>query len=436
MFKQLLFLAVVVLSLSSCSKDEAVTNASFDPQATGADYSNVPSTVVTVSNDITTNTTWTNTNVYELDGIIYVKDGATLTIQAGTFIKGVPSGSGSNGTLVITQSGTINAQGTATSPIIFTSYNLLDNNAGTTASSGDYGGVIVLGEATINDVSGTDNVEGLIPSINSQYGGTNDADNSGTIRYTRIEFAGYALSNNNEINGLTLGGVGSGTTLDYIQVSYGDDDSFEFFGGTVNATNLVSFAPADDNFDFDQGYTGSITRALALADVNSEHSGTPPADPDSNGIELDNNSSDFSATPQTLPVISGLSIFGVSSSSDANDYLHGIRVRRGGAIDLSNSVVTGYNIGLFFKTGTGAGDITASTLCDLDLHGFNNAYLPSSLTFCSFPPSNFSTGSPAGDFGHSQPFFNDGTLNFSGASGGAFSNGTGWIANWTKFDNF
>jgi hypothetical protein len=157
----------------------------------------------------------------------------------------------------------------------------------------------MLGDAPTNKPS-TTVVEGLT-GADYQYGGTNANHNAGILKYVRIEFAGYDLlapNSGNEINSLSLGGVGNGTTLDHIQISYGLDDSFEFFGGTVNATNLISFGAQDDNYDFDYGYTGTISCALALSDYNSQHSQSGNVS-DSNGIESDNNILNVSATPFT-----------------------------------------------------------------------------------------------------------------------------------------
>ncbi|WP_428229447.1 hypothetical protein [Flavobacterium sp.] len=304
--KNFFLFAMVALLVSSCQNDDSSADSSFSMKASGADYTGYPATVQTVSGAITTNTTWTSDKVWEIDGVITVKNGAKLTIQAGTYIKAKALAPGvATGVLVITKSGQIDAQGTAAAPVVFTSYNLLDGNANTVAAPGDFGGVVLLGDAEVNNGLTTNIVEGLDDQANFAefyYGGTNNAHNAGALNYVRIEYAGRILDTDIEINGLTLGGVGSGTTIDHVQVSYGRDDSFEFFGGTVNASHLVSFAPDDDNFDFDLGYTGTITKAIAIADSNSTHS-LSGGNPDSNGIELDNNAGGTITTLITRPVI-------------------------------------------------------------------------------------------------------------------------------------
>src|SRR4028119_503940 len=176
--------------------------------------------------DITTNTTWTNNNIYLLNGIVYVNSGVTLTIEPGTIIKGSFA---NQGALVIRQGGRINAAGTPTQPIVFTS----EKPAGM-RQPGDWGGLIICGNAPTNR-TGNPTIEG---GTQATYGGTNPADNSGVLQYVRIEYPGIPFLPGNEINGLTLGGVGSGTTIDHIQVTASGDDSFEWFGGTVNAKYL------------------------------------------------------------------------------------------------------------------------------------------------------------------------------------------------------
>lgn len=432
---------MIALLVSSCQNDDSSADSSFSMKAAGADYTGYPATVQTVSGDITTNTTWTSDKVWEINGVVRVKSGATLTIQAGTFIKAKPLALGvATGVLVITKTGKISAQGTVNAPIIFTSYNLLDGNATTKAAAGDFGGVVVLGDGPVNNGSVTNIIEGLgdQPTVSDfYYGGTNSVHNGGTISYVRIEFAGRILDADKgiEINGLTFGGAGSGTVVNHVQVSYGRDDSFEFFGGTVNASHLVSFAPDDDNFDFDLGYTGTITKAIALADVNSTHStsGTAPnLVPDSNGIELDNNSGGTSTTLITRPVISQLSIIGVSTPSGANSYENGIHVRRLGQISLTDVTVTGYNTGIFWETPSVS---TGSTWSAISIHGYVNPVLPTTVAL-GFGNAT-STVNPGNKWSLAQPFFNPtpAALDFTGATG-AFKTEALWTSTWTKFTNF
>lgn len=426
--KRLTLIAAAALSLTACQNDHlADSSTPFEMKSASAEYITASALPVTsVSGDITTNTTWSG--VVEINGIVTVKNGATLTIQPGTFIKAKPNTTNTaTGVLVISKTGKINATGTESQPIIFTSYKLLDGNEDTTAAPGDFGGVIILGDAPTNTPS-TKTIEGLT-GPDFFYGGSNASHNGGTLKYVRIEFAGYDLlapNSGNEINGLTLGGVGNGTTLDHIQVSYGKDDSFEFFGGTVNASNLVSFAADDDNFDFDNGYTGTITCALALADYNSTHS-LSGGSPDSNGIELDNNA-EGTATPLiTNPVINNLTIIGAKNgiAGQGSAYENGIHIRRSGKLTLNNAVITGYPVGIKVE-GTGSELSSASNFSTIKVHGFTTSVTGAGTA--SIPAANLLTGTTASAWGMSQPFFNDGPWNVSPRNCGNFQ------GVWTKYN--
>ena len=244
--------------------------ANWDPQNTV-----YPATNVTVNaGHITTNTTWTSNNVYLLNGWVYVDAGVTLTIQAGTVIRGDKT---NKAALIMDRGSKLIAQGTAAQPIVMTS-----NQAAGSRDRGDWGGLILCGYSTINQPGGTAVIEGGVGSI---YGGgstPNNADNSGILKYLRVEFAGYPFAPDNEINGITFGGVGNGTTVDYVQVSYSNDDSFEWFGGTVNCKHLIAFRGLDDEFDTDNGFGGKLQFLVALRDPNiADISG-------SNGFESDN----------------------------------------------------------------------------------------------------------------------------------------------------
>lgn len=424
---------MAALSLTACRQNDSLveSDSSFNMQSSSAEYvSECSNPVQTVSGNInSSNNHWTAGTVWEIDGVVNVPNGVTLTIDAGTFIKAKPHADGSaTGVLVVQKGGTLNANGTASAPVVFTSYKLLDCNPATKAAPGDFGGVVILGDAPINTASGTATIEGLSGS-QYEYGGSNSSHNGGSLTYVRIEFAGYELptevGSGNEINGLTLGGVGSGTKLDHIQVSYGKDDSFEFFGGTVNATNLISYAADDDNFDFDNGYVGHITCALALADTNSTHS-TSGGSPDSNGIELDNNATGTATTLLTHPVIDGLTIIGAGSSTQGAAYENGIHVRRNGKLDLTNSVVVGYPMAIKVE-GTGS-ELLSSNYGSIKVHGFNNPPVSGPNTN-SIPPANILSGSISLPiFGMSQPFFNAGSVNIGDRNCGNF------FDSWTNYD--
>jgi hypothetical protein len=429
-------LALVLLTFtSSCKKDLNTNDNGFEKRGVKAGYAaaaNLP--VQTVSGVITTNTTWDNSKVWELSGVVLVANGVTLTIQPGTYIKSVANTPGvPNGILVAIRGAKINAVGTPESPIVFTSRNLLDNNAATGPNPGDFGGVMLLGKAHVNTVSGTKQIEGLPIYSYFEFGarsGTEvENDNSGTLSYVRIEYSGYYTTTDDEISGLTLGGVGSGTTLDHIEVAYGQDDSFEFFGGTVNANYLISKGAEDDNFDFDSGYNGSIRFAVAVADRNSTHSGSGGSD--SNGIELDNNApgedATFSLVPKTHPKLRNFSLIGTSATNAG--YKFGVRNRRGAEIELANSLITGYPSGFVFNDGTESLYATGvSKLTRNDFHGFNAAVTPAGI----YTGNTQSTASTAPSFGMTQPFFNNGALDFTGfVTIGAFAVGSAWILGWS-----
>ncbi|TDO73242.1 hypothetical protein EV143_106184 [Flavobacterium chryseum] len=430
--------AMVALFMSSCQNDDASSeDSSFSMKAPRADYSGYPATVQTVTGNITTNTTWTNDRVWEIDGVVLVKGGATLTIQAGTFIKAKRLLYGfASGVLVISKTGKIDAQGTENAPIIFTSYNLLDGNANTEAQYGDFGGVVILGDAIVNNFQDTNIVDGLGDQPNRPdfyYGGPNNEHNSGTLNYIRIEFAGVSSYDGAywiQLNGLTCAGVGSGTFIDHIQVSYSAEDSFEFLGGKVNASHLVSFAPDDDNFDFTWGYTGTITKAIAIADGNFTHSLSGGV-PDSNGIEIDNNGPGSATSIITRPVFNQLSIIGVNSSTVADLYENAIHVRRSGQIRLTDATITGYDRGIRWDSPSLP---SGSSYLRVLIHGFDNVALPVGTTISGLGTAT-STANPAPKWGLTQPFFNDGALDFTGNTG-AFKTEVLWTNNWTKFTNF
>lgn len=263
----LAMLALVALTVTSCGGDD---DASDDGTPDAG----------TISGNITTNFTLTNDRVWNLNGRTTVSGGATLTIEPGTIIKGF-AGQGANASvLIIARGSQINANGTAAEPIIFTSTadNIeLGQTRGTNLDESDrglWGGLIVLGNAPSSfrgDVSEVQ-IEGIPASdTNGLYGGSNAADNSGVLNYVSIRHGGTNIGEGNEINGLTLGGVGSGTTISNIEVVANVDDGIEFFGGTVNASNVFVWAQGDDAIDIDQAYSGTITNAAVVLGAVSDH---------------------------------------------------------------------------------------------------------------------------------------------------------------------
>jgi PKD repeat protein len=305
----------------------------FDPQ-----NANYPVPTLQVVNNITTNTTWTADNVYQInDALIYVKAPAVLTIEAGTIIRG-----NGKGTLIIERGAKIIAQGTEASPIIFTS-----NAPAGSRSYGNWGGVVMCGAAQHNLAAGPNAiVEGGIGDAATQtgvHGGNNDDDSSGIFSYCRIEFCGISLTAqpNSEINGLSMYSIGRKTKIDHVQVSYSGDDSFEWFGGTVDCKYLVAFRGWDDDFDTDNGYRGRVQFGLGWRDPNiADQSG-------SNGFESDNDAAGSNNVPQTAAVFSNMTIVGPLQNSNYVGtvnalFRRGAHIRRNSAESIFNSIILGY----------------------------------------------------------------------------------------------
>lgn len=286
--------------------------------------------------------------VYSLKGWVYVKSGAELTIEAGTIIKGDKA---TKAALIIEPGAKLFAQGTATSPIVFTSAQPAGSRR-----PGDWGGLIICGRAVNNQKEMQ--IEG---GPRTKHGGNDNADNSGVIRYVRVEFAGYPFAADKEINGITFGSVGSGTTVDHLQVSYSNDDSFEWFGGNVNCKYLVAYHGWDDEFDTDNGFSGKVQYCLGIrhpriADISQ-----------SNGFESDNCADGATVDPFTTAAFSNVTFIGPIGQDDAfkndNTYINAgevypnngsglgkfqsaMQIRRSSHLSCVNSVAVGYPIGL------------------------------------------------------------------------------------------
>ena len=282
--------------------------------------------IITVTDaDLSGDVVWTSDNTYVLDGFVFVGDGETLTIEAGTVVKGKPGQAENASALIIARGGRIFAEGTPTNPIIFTAEaddvtNLDDLPLD---ARGLWGGVIVLGKARLNSNPGETAIEG-IPTTEPRgiYGGTDDADDSGIIRYVSIRHGGSDIGSGNEINGLTFGGVGSGTTVEYVEVFNNQDDGFEFFGGTVQARYLVSAFNGDDAFDYDEGFRGKGQFWFA---VLAEDTGN-------RGCECDGGTNPEDGTPYAVPTLANLTFIGsgASSANADNDYALILRDNAGG----------------------------------------------------------------------------------------------------------
>ena len=327
----------------------------FDPNQT--DY---PASTVTVAGgNINTDTTWTSGNTYTITGPVYVRNGATLTIQPGTVIYGANS----TASLIITKGSKINAAGTVSSPIVFTSSKVKGSRA-----QGDWGGVIVLGNASYNINSGTGSIEGIEVNADTAFGGglsPNNADNSGVMQYVRIEFSGVALSTtaNSEINGLTMGAVGSGTTIDHIQVSYNGDDAFEWFGGSVNCKYLVALGTYDDDFDTDNGYNGNVQFGLVVRNPQLADSSK------SNVFESDNNATSVAGTSFTSAVFSNITVVGPTKRQTLtnggtlnSNYQYALHLRRNTKLKVYNSVFMDNKLGLYVDGPTTAANAVAGDL--------------------------------------------------------------------------
>lgn len=330
--------------------------------------------VVEVTGDISADTKWTANNIYYLRGFVNVKAPATLTIEPGTIIKGGgkdvdPSGQQKGATLIIQAGAKINAAGTASAPIVFTS-----NKAAGSRSYGDWGGVVLIGKAPHNQPGATA-FEGGIPGTIGTFSDVND--NSGVLQYVRIEFGGIALLANSEINGLTLYGVGAGTTIDHIQVSYSGDDSYEWFGGTVNAKYLIAHRGWDDDWDTDWGWSGKVQYGLALRDPEVADQSA------SNGFESDNFNPGLPATgpnaglPLTAGVFANMSNFvfsgtpsSVASPKGSGPFQSGMHIRRNTSLSIFNSLLVGYPEGLRLDAPTGTtGTLDNATAGNLQLRG-------------------------------------------------------------------
>ena len=321
--------------------------SNFDPQTTV-----YPATVTTVSANILTNTTWSG--VIRLENKIYVKNNATLTILPGTIIRGDKL---TQGTLIVTRGAKINANGTASNPVVFTS-----NEAAGTRLPGDWGGLVILGLAKNNQPGGVANIEGIVPTTDTQFGGNFDNDNSGSLTYVRIEFSGIPLEPNKELNGLTCGSVGSGTVIDYVQVSHCGDDSFEWFGGTVNCKHLIAYRGLDDDFDTDYGFRGKIQFGLAIRDKDLSD-----APGDSNCFESDNDAAGSTAQPKTRPIFSNMTIVGPKGNGTivlpvGEKFEKAFRLRRNTSTSCLNSLVTGWEKGLSIESSNTAANVTGDSL--------------------------------------------------------------------------
>lgn len=296
-----------------------------------------PAPTMTVTGNITSNTTWSTGATVLLSSQCYITNNSILTIQPGVVVLGDKSVIGAG--IFVTKGSQLIANGTANAPIVFTS-----NQAPGSRARGDWGGIIMMGKADNNTAGGINNIEGLPVSALTEYGvasNPDNNDNSGSLRYVRNEFGGYAYQQDKEINGFTFGAVGKATTLEYLQCSYNNDDAFEWFGGNVNAKYLVSFRNLDDDFDTDFGYSGNVQFGVAVRDPNIAD---VPAVSTSEFFESDNNATGTTATPVTSGIFSNITCIGplrgVTSSTVASGHRSRVRIRRNSALKIYNSIFT------------------------------------------------------------------------------------------------
>ncbi len=318
---------------------------------------------ITLQGRINADTILRKGNTYILKGLVYMVNNKTMTIEAGTKIKGSFSGA-DVAALIITRGSKIVAQGSPTDPIVFTS-------ASPNPQSGDWGGLVICGKAAINTAyngtNGLYQVEGGVDNANGDgLAGSGDAvaptpvndDSSGVLSYVRIEYAGYAFQPDKEINSLTLAGVGSKTQVDHVQVTYAKDDAFEWFGGTVNAKYLVAYKTQDDDFDTDNGYSGKVQFGLILrdsliADISKSES-----------FESDNNSSGSAVNPKTSAIFSNITSVGPRATLNNvgnSNYLAGAQIRRNSAISIYNSIFMGWPTGIIID-----GQLGSSTALNIE----------------------------------------------------------------------
>lgn len=324
-----------------------------------------------VKGEIKESTTFASDKTYVLKNLVFVLPPAVLTIEAGTTIKG-DRGSA----LIVARGAKLSAVGTASAPIVFTS-----NQPVGQRNRGDWGGVVLLGRATINVTGGENNIEGIADTDDrGKYGGTDDEDSSGTLKYIRIEFAGFELTPNNELNGLTCGGCGRGTVLDYIQVHRGADDGIELFGGTVDLKHVVITLPNDDGLDWDFGWRGRAQFVVVQQEAANGN----------NGYEADNNADNNTATPMSKPTIYNATLVGSDADPSATaDTQRGMVLRRGTGGLLYNHVVIGFS-----KTAIDVrDDATVANTASGDLMVKNSLFFSNGANDIDFPQSDIGPGS-------------------------------------------
>lgn len=319
-FAAMTLVAGMALFTTACSSDNDPAantgNGNTEGNGNGTEESYV------LDKDITENVTLETGKNYTLNGGIHVKAGATLTIQPGVTITAKHDGTVDY--ILVEQGAKIDAQGTASQPIVMTSEK---------KEAGAWGGLHICGYAHTNNGSGSSEIG------NAPYGGNNDADNSGTLKYIRLEYTGYAFDEEHEANGVSFYGVGNGTTVEHLQAYKGSDDGFEFFGGSVNVKYLVATSCSDDSFDWTEGWNGKAQFLVAYQEGETSLGYACDC-----LMECDNNGTNFAATPVAHPVIANATLIGNGGEA------LGVRLRAGTEVELYNTIITGKGKALTVET--------------------------------------------------------------------------------------
>lgn len=319
-FAAMTLVAGMALFTTACSSDDDPAantgNGNTEGNGNGTEESYV------LDKDITENVTLETGKNYTLNGGIHVKAGATLTIQPGVTITAKHDGTVDY--ILVEQGAKIDAQGTASQPIVMTSEK---------KEAGAWGGLHICGYAHTNNGSGSSEIG------NAPYGGNNDADNSGTLKYIRLEYTGYAFDEEHEANGVSFYGVGNGTTVEHLQAYKGSDDGFEFFGGSVNVKYLVATSCSDDSFDWTEGWNGKAQFLVAYQEGETSLGYACDC-----LMECDNNGTNFAATPVAHPVIANATLIGNGGEAQ------GVRLRAGTEVELYNTIITGKGKALTVET--------------------------------------------------------------------------------------
>jgi len=325
-------LAISALAVTSCSSDDDNNNNNDNTTIDPTDFKGtlVDGDVATLDASVT----------YKLTGSFVIGDGAQLTIPAGTRIE---AEGGTSAYIAVAQGGEIFVEGTATNPVVMTS-------ASATPAEGDWGGLVICGKANTNK-GGSTGQTATSEVGDLTYGGTIDNDSSGSVRYLRVEYTGATFTNQKEFNGVSLFGVGSGTTFEYVQSYNGGDDGIEFFGGAVNGKYIIAVGSGDDSIDFADGWKGTGEYWYIKDGAKA-------------GIEGSNNGDDFAATPTTTATLKNISVVGGGSEG-------GIYIKEGGGIwNVENFYVDGYEKGIHVKNSTD--DSVANAHIDNDEITFSN----------------------------------------------------------------